>query len=428
MDDYRLAESNEQALLGAILADPSLIGDVNDIINGQDFYFQRHSIIYNAAVYRFMCGEAVDVITLGNFLRDSNKLDIIGGVSYLSELVDVTPDVANALSYAEAVKQYALSRGVKQLCTHLAAGLERRNARELIDEGMAELIRLSESATDSNQVPVGNIVDRAVDKLIAVHEGSREEQKYVYTGFSQLDRITAGLKPKDMLVLASRPSVGKTALATNIAVNVARSNNPVLFFSLEMDKERLIYRMLAAETGVPYRLIESGMLKNEHIEKLRVARDIFNRLPIFIDDSSKQSLAGIRTKVRRQMARTGLSLVIVDYLQLACGDNREEIALWSKGLKAIAKDVDITMMPLAQLNRYVEHRDDRRPIMSDLAGSSQIEQDADILGFIWHPKDSDKLFKMLSIEKHRNGPLGDIEFNFNNATTKFTERGIEVKE
>jgi replicative DNA helicase len=430
VDSHNLAEDNERALLGAILTDNSLLGDINDILKGEDFYFERHATIYNASVYKYMCGEPVDTITISNFLRDSGKLDRVGGASYLSELSDVCPDVSNAISYAEGIKQYALARGIEKLSSDMASGLESKPPREIIDFGLSQLIKLSEASTDSNQVPVSSIVDRTVDKLIAVHDGEREQQKYVLTGFTQVDRILSGLRPKDMFVIAARPSIGKTALATNIAVNVARHNHPVLFFSIEMDKERLVHRILAAETGIPYRLIDNEMLKAEHIEKLRAAKDIFSRIPLFIDDCSKQSLVGMRTKVRRQMAKTGLSLVIVDYLQLACKDpeDRNEIAMWSSGLKSIAKDVGVTMMPLLQLNRYVEHRDDPRPNLADIKGSSQPEQDADIVAFIWHKNKNNMLDKTLSFAKHRNGPLGEVEFKFNNATTVFSEKVSEFRD
>ena len=431
MDDYRLAEDNERALLGAILADNSVIGDCNDLVSGEDFYFERHTLIYNAAVYKYMCGEPVDLITISNFLRDQGRLDRVGGAAYLSELTDVCPDTGNALSYAESVKRYALARGVERLASELPRLLEISTPREAIDLGLAALIKLSEASTDSNQIPVSSLVDRAVDRMIAVHDGDIEEKKYVLTGYNQVDRITAGLRPKDMFIIAARPSAGKTALATNIAVNVAKSNNPVLFFSLEMDKDKLINRMLSSETGIPYRVIDSEQLNADHIKKLRIAKDIFNRMPLFIDDNSKQTLAGVRTKVRRQVARTGLSLVIVDYLQLCCKDkeDRGEIAMWASGLKAIAKDIGVTMMPLAQMSRYIEHRDDDpRPRTADLKGSSQIEQDADIITFIWHRHKEKILDKTLSFAKHRNGPLGDVEFDFNNSTCLFEEKGIEVEE
>ena len=428
--DFRLAEENEQALLGAMMHDNSLIGDANDIVKGDDFYFERNTIIYNACIYRYICGEPVDIITISNFLRDQGKLDRVGGASYISGLYDTLPDPSHALSYAEAIKQHALARGIERLSSEMARRVSGESASEVIDYGLSELLKLSESSTDSNQVPVSSVVDRAVDRLIEIHEGEREKRDYVLTGFNQMDRLTTGLRPKDMFIIAARPSVGKTALATNIAVNVAKQNKPVLFFSLEMDKEKLVNRMLSAETGIPYRMIDSEQLKPEHIDKLRAAKDVFNRVPLFIDDKGKQSLAGMRTKIRRQVARTGLSLVIVDYLQMCCDDpeDKGQIAVWSSGLKTIAKDMDVTMMPLAQLSRYVEHRDNSRPVMADLKGSSQPEQDADIIAFIYHPNPDDKLSKTFMIEKHRNGPCGDIEMAFNNATCVFSEKGIPVDE
>jgi replicative DNA helicase len=228
-----------------------------------------------------------------------------------------------------------------------------------------------------------------------------------------------------MHVIAARPSIGKTALATCIAYNMAKAGEPVMFFSLEMGRRPLTRRILSVETGIPYKTLEAGNLSEERIERLRAARDKFRTIPFIIDDNSTPTLGSIRTKVRRQQAKTGLKAFFFDYLQLACKDqeDRGEISMWSRGLRAIAKDLGIVFVPIVQLSRYPDHRDDPRPKKADLKGSSQIEQDADTISFLFHKDDTNKLWTTWYVDKHRNGPCGDIELEFQNRTTLFRERG-----
>lgn len=425
MDDYTITDDAESAVLGSLIADNSLVGDVESLLKPEDFFFERNRILYSAVLYKYACGEPLDIITLVSYLREGGKLDSVGGASKLSELLDATPDVSNVLGYAETVKKMSLSRSLKKLSSGIEIELESHAPQEVIDYALTSLIKLSERATDSNQIGIGSLADAEVDYLISILGGERPEEKTL-THFKHVDKILGGLKAGEMVIIAARPSIGKTAFVTNIALNIAKDNTPVLFFSLEMGRKQLIRRTLSMETGIPYTAIEEGSMSDVRIEKMRIARDKLRTIPLIIDDSSQQTLAAIRTKARRQQAKGGLGVIIVDYLQLCCKDpeDRGEIAMWSKGLRSIAKDLGITVIPVAQLSRYVEHRDDTRPVLADLKGSGQMEQDADVIAFLFNKDPHNKLWTTFYVSKHRNGPCGDIEFDFENSTTLFKERRV----
>lgn len=427
MDNHYFTQDNEKGLLAAMIADNSIIGDVESILKPEDFHFENHRTIFSSIVYQFACGRGIDPLTLISFLRESGKLEFCGGVSYISELTDALPDIGNALFYAEQVKKLSISRTLSSLSKRIEHELETSSPLDVIDNSLSTLIKLSESATDSNQVSVGDVMNSEVDYLLSLTEGGEREQ-VTLTGFNQVDLLLGGLKPGEMYTIAARPSIGKTAFATNIATNIAKQNKPVMFFSLEMGRKQLIRRVLSSETGIPYRMLEIGYLKDEQKDRLRAARDRMRTVPLIIDDNSTQTLAGIRTKARRQMARSGLSLIIVDYLQMACKrDDYEEISAWSRGLRSIGKDLGVAIMPISQLSRQIEYRDNSTPMLADLRGSGQIEQDSDVVAFLWHKETKNKLRTTLTVAKHRNGPLGDVEFDFHNATTLFEEIGLEVE-
>ncbi len=426
VDDYTMADDAECAVLGALIADNTLVGDVESLLRPNDFFFERNRVLYSAILYKYAMGEALDIITLSSYLREGGKLDSIGGISKLSELIDSTPDTANAAQYADTVKRMALSRGLRGLSKQIEADLNSNPPQVVIDNSLSSLIRLSEQSTDSNQMNIGDLANAEVDYLISILGGAKPEDT-TKIGYKQLDRILGGLKPGEMFILAARPSIGKTAFGINAALNIAKDNRPVMFFSLEMGRKALIRRALSIETGIPYRAIEEGSMSDVRIEKMRVARDKLRTIPLIIDDTSQQTLATIRTKARRQLAKGGLSVIIVDYLQLCCKnpEDREEIAMWSKGLRSIAKDLGVTILPIAQLSRFVEHRDDNRPILADLKGSSQMEQDADVIAFLFNKDPHNRLWTTLYVAKQRNGPCGDVEFDFENLTTAFKERPVD---
>lgn len=420
---FNATQETETALLGALLSDNSLVGEVEGIITQEDFFFERNKLIYGAILYKYACGEAADIITTSSYLRETGRLETVGGATYVSELVDAIPDVANASYYAEEIKKLALARSLSQLSSKIGLDLERMSPVDIIDDSMARLMALSESSTDSNQVTIGEMLNAEVDYLINL-SGEGEKDDTVLTGYHKFDIMTGGLKPGEMHVIAARPSLGKTALATCIALNIAKSGRPVMLFSLEMGRRSILRRILAMESGIPYRSLEDGTFSEEQVERLRISRDKLRTVPLIIDDNSTPTLGSIRTKVRRQMARTGLGAFVFDYLQLACGDqeDRGEISMWSRGLRAIAKDIGVTFLPVAQLSRYVEHRDDPRPKLADLRGSGQIEQDADTVSFLFNKDQSNKLWTTWYLAKQRNGPCGDIELEFQNRTTLFKER------
>lgn len=426
MDDYAIADEAECAVLGSLIADNSLVGDVESILRSEDFFFERNRVLYQTILYKYACGEPLDIVTLVSYLREGGKLDSVGGASRISELLDVPADVANAVHYADTIKKMSLARGIKRLSQQLTIDLESNPPQTVIDNGMASLIKLSEQSTDSNQVNIGDLANAEVDYLISILGGAKPDV-HTKTGYKQLDKILGGLKPGEMAILAARPSIGKTAFAINIGLNIAKDNHPVMFFSLEMGRKALIRRTLSIETGISYRAIEEGTMSDTRIEKMRIARDKLRTIPLIIDDTSQQTLATIRTKARRQLAKGGLSVIIVDYLQLCCKnpEDREEIAMWSKGLRSIAKDLGVTIIPIAQLSRFVEHRDDNRPVLADLKGSSQMEQDADVIAFLFNKDPHNRLWTTLYVAKQRNGPCGDVEFDFENSTTAFKERPVD---
>jgi len=421
-DEYRMIEEAEQAVIGAMLASNDLIGEVTSIIKREDFFFERHKILFSAIVYKYSLGDPVDIITIRSYLMENEKYDAVGGSVYLSTITDQVPDVANAGYYAEEVKKFSIRRHLSSLASNINKRVGLDTPYEVIDNTMAELMSIADMSVDNNQVPVGDEISKEVDYLISLEDGGQKEE-ILGTGFKTLDAHIGGLRPGEMYVIAARPSLGKTAFVTNMALNISKRNVPVLFFSLEMGRRQLVRRILAQETGIAYRSIEEGLLGSSGVDRVRAARDRLRTVPFIIDDNANQSLASIRTKCRRQQARSGLGLIMLDYLQLAPAnpEDRTEISMWSKGLRAIGKDLGVPVVAVAQLSRGVEYRDDPRPVKSDLRGSGQIEQDADVVMFLYNKDPHDTLRTTLYIAKQRNGPCGDIELSFNNETTQFVE-------
>jgi replicative DNA helicase len=419
-----MTEQAELSVLGAMLADSSSVGEVADFLQPGDFLNEQNRLIYSAAVYRDSIGDPVNPVTIAEYLKSRRKLTAAGGVSYLEEITCELPDVVNVKHY-EIVKQSAIAYQLRGIGRHLQE--HEGDSRAEMGWALQRLMDLSGDSVVGEPEALGDIVGEVLREAAKINSGEATEEG-IRTLYPQLDATLLYMKPQDLLILAARPSVGKSALAACIALNVVKQNIGVLFISLEMSKAQLGRRMLSVESGIPYSHIMSpALLSKSKMVELSEAEEKMRTWPLVIDDKSNQTLGEIRTKARRQKAKDRLGLVIVDYLQLGCADpdSKEQISQMSSGLKAMAKDLRIPVLGISQLSRYVEHRDSPQVQLSDLRGSGQLEQDADVVISMYR-KRNDQTRVMVDIIKHRNGPLGLIEFRLDPKTTMFTEELQEV--
>lgn len=425
----------EQAVLGSIIFDNKTINDVSGILKPNSFHEENHQHIYRAMMGLVEANQPIDEILIGDQLKSLNKLDDIGGLSYLAELVECAPSSGNIVYYARIIEEYALLRDLITTTTDI--GRKSRDPQQSISGLLAEAEdKITEIATRSSikkYKPLKNILVKSFEKL---EEYSRKTSEItgLPTGFIGLDRITSGLQPSDLIILAARPSAGKTALALNIASYVAtrgETKGAVLIFSLEMSEEQCSMRMLAAEAQINSKKLRSGKLEQDDWDKLARATDRLSVAPIYINDASELTPYEVMT-IARQVNNDfehGVSMIIVDYIQLMKGNKQtnsreQEIAEISRSMKAIAKELNVPVIALSQLNRALENRSDKRPQISDLRESGSIEQDADIILFIYrdemYNKDSEKKGTAeIEIAKHRSGPTGMVELVFVGKYTKF---------
>jgi replicative DNA helicase len=424
----------EASLLGAILIDSDAIVKIADSISANDFYDPRHKHIYEAIARLYERREAIDVLTLADQLKNTGVLDVIGGAGYLTELTNFVPTAAHVEQYAEIVAQKALRRRLIQASQGMVElGYdESKNLQELIEEAETNLFQVSQQHVKQSVVSLETILTESFDRLDDLHK-DKQKIRGVPTGFKDMDNILAGLQRSDLFILAARPSMGKTALSLNLAHNVAvMSKEPVLVFSLEMSKEQLVDRLLAMESGVDAWALRTGNLTDTDFEKIGHAMGTLSEAPIYIDDSPGITVGDLRTKARREAHQRKLGLIIVDYLQLMSGGNRfggdgnrvQEISEISRGLKAIARELNVPLLALSQLSRSVESRNPQIPQLSDLRESGSIEQDADVVAFIYredyyNPETDRKNLTDIFIKKHRNGPVGGVELFFDREKQRF---------
>lgn len=416
----------EMSLLGAILIDDEVLANVSDRLKAQDFYDKRHAAVYAAMFRLYEHHKPVDLLTLSDELTKKNQLDTVGGSSYLTELTNYVPTAAHAEAYADMIVQKAVRRRLIKASSDIAElGFdEDTNIQELLETAESELFSVSETSVKQDLVSLEQILTESFDRIEELHR-DRNKLRGIRTGWRDLDNMTAGLQRSDLIILAARPSMGKTALVTNLAYNVAtKANQSVLFFSLEMSKEQLVDRMLADASGVDAWNIRTGNLNDEDFEKLSNAMGEMAEAPIFIDDTPGLSVLEMRTKARRQAHTQPLGLIIVDYLQLMQGSGRggdfnrvQEVSEISRGLKLIARELNVPVVALSQLSRSVESRNPQIPQLADLRESGSIEQDADIVMFIYredyyNPETDRQHVADLILAKHRNGPTGRIELYF----------------
>ncbi|NLJ77653.1 MAG: replicative DNA helicase [Peptococcaceae bacterium] len=421
----------EQSVLGAILLDREAIYRAMKLIRPEDFYRESHRLIYEAMLELDEGGSPVDLITVCEHLRLNGNLEKVGGVSYIATLAEIVPTAANVSYYSRIVEEKSLLRTLIQLSTRIA-GMgydEGEEPEKLIAEAERMINELGSSRATTAFFAIKDILLDTFSHLEYLYS-NQGETLGVSTSFSDLDRLCTGLQPSDFIILAGRPGMGKTALGLCIGYNAALKHNvPVAVFSLEMSKEQLAQRILCAEAMVDQHRIRTGALVEEDWQKLHEAKDRLANVPIFIDDTPGITIRQVRAKARQLKAEKGLGLIIIDYLQLMQGSKRvenrqQEISEISRSLKGLAKELNVPVLSLAQLSRSVEQRDKKRPIMSDLRESGSLEQDADLIMFIYrdeyYNRDSEKKgIAEIIIAKHRNGPTGYVELGFLKEYTKF---------
>ena len=423
----------EKSLLGAVLIDEETLADISEHVTVKDFYEKRHSIIYGGMMRLYEKHKPVDLLTLTDELKRKKELDTVGGSVYLTELTNYVPTSAHAEAYAELVAQKAVRRRLIRASGEISelGYNEETTTQELLEQAEAELFSVSDQSLKQDLVSIESILTESFDRMEELHR-NKGALRGVRTGYRDLDNMTAGLQRSDLIILAARPAMGKTTLVTNLAYNVATvAKQPVLFFSLEMSKEQLVDRMLADASGVDAWNIRTGNLSDDDFGKLSEAMGELAEAQIFIDDTPGLSVLEMRTKARRAMHEQPLGLVIVDYLQLMQGSGRDggnrvqEVSEISRGLKLIARELNVPVIALSQLSRSVESRSPQIPQLADLRESGSIEQDADIVMFIYreayyNPETERENITDLFIAKHRNGPTGKVELYFHPERLRFT--------
>jgi replicative DNA helicase len=423
----------EQSVIGGILLENEAISKVLEILIPDDFYRESHRKIFHSMIQLFEKNEPIDLITLTNQLKGANQLEAIGGSVYLSSLVDSIPTAANITYYARIVKEKAILRRLIATATEIVSrGYENEgDVEDLLDQAEKNIFQITESQIKPSFFKIKSLLKESFKTIEKLYE-SQEIVTGVPSGFTEIDKLTSGFQPSDLIIIAGRPSMGKTAFCLNIAQHIAIEKNvPVALFSLEMSKEQLVLRMLCSEARVDAHRVRGGFLGETDWPKLTRAAGTLSEAPIFIDDTPALSVLELRAKARRIMAEHSLGVVMVDYLQLMRGrgysgrgrggtESREqEISDISRSLKALAKELHIPVIALSQLNRRVEERQNKRPQLADLRESGAIEQDADVIAFIYRDEvydrsedNQNKGIAEVIIGKQRNGPVGDVKLAF----------------
>jgi replicative DNA helicase len=423
----------EASVLGAVLIDNDAIVKIADKLDADDFYDDRHQHIYRAIRSLYDDRKAIDVLTLSNQLKAMKLLDAVGGPAYLTELTNFVPTAAHVESYADLVAEKSVRRRLMAINKELSALAqdETKKLKDLIEFSEMELMQVGQKQIKQNIVSLESILEESFERLDALHR-DKKKLRGIPTGFKDLDDMLAGLQRSDLFVLAARPSMGKTALSLNLAHNVAvQAKEPVLVFSLEMSKDQLVDRLLSMESGVDAWALRTGNLTDADFEKIAQAMGTLSEAPIYIDDTPGITVGDLRTKARREAHQRPLGLIIVDYLQLMSGGGRyndgnrvQEISEISRGLKGVARELNVPLIALSQLSRSVESRPDKIPQLSDLRESGAIEQDADVVAFIYreeyyNPETERKHITDILVKKHRNGPTGGVELFFENDKQRY---------
>ena len=427
----------EQSLLGGLLIDNEALDKVADVVSVSDFYRQDHQIIYQHIHQLIERSQPADIVTVGESLESNAELNTVGGLEYLGLLAENTPTAANIRGYAQIVRERSIMRNLVQVGTEIvdsALSPQGRDAQQLLDESESKIFQIAE-AGKNNRIGFTDIkellpqVAERIDQLF--QRDNPSDVTGVPTGYKDLDMMTSGLQPGDLVIIAGRPSMGKTSLALNIAEYVAIDTGlPAAIFSMEMSSTQLVSRLIGSVGKLNQHKMRTGQLDDNDWEKLSYALGQLNEAPIFIDEGSALNPYEVRARARRLHKQCGkLGLVVIDYLQLmgtaGSSENRAtEISEISRSLKSLAKELNVPVVALSQLNRSVEQRPDKRPVMSDLRESGAIEQDADVIMFIYrdevyNPESPDKGVAEIILAKQRNGPVGRVKLTFLGEFTKF---------
>lgn len=424
---------SEQALLGAIMIRAEALYEISDILKPESFYAEKHRIIFESMMELHAKREPIDLLTLATKLDARGQLDAIGGRTYLAELANGVPSSANAKFYAETVYKKSVLRSLIRTADHVSelGYREELALEEILDEAESRIYSVTNISSGKGIENIKDALNEAWERIEKIHD-QKEGLRGVPTGFTSLDKMLSGLQKSDLIILAARPSVGKTTLALDIARRAAVNHNvPVGIFSLEMSSQQLVDRMLAAESSVDAWKLRTGALSKDHeFAYLREGLDRLAKAPIFINDQAGINIMNMRSAVRRMKSEHNLGLVIVDYLQLmtpmrSSDSMVQQVTEISRSLKGLAKDLDVPVLALSQLSRAVEQRGGK-PRLSDLRDSGSIEQDADVVMFI-HREDKNNEnnektgIAEILIEKHRNGPTGKVDLFFNEKHTTFQE-------
>lgn len=430
----------EQAVLGAMMIDNEAIAKVSEILTESDFYREAHKVIYAAMLELYSKNEAVDMVTLTEKLKRDNKLENAEGLPYIMSLPTVVPTAANVKYYADIVSEKSVLRQMVRTGTEIATmGYEAADeVNVLLDSAEAKVLSIANKQKQAEFVPISDVLNETIVNINKLMENAGGLTG-LPTGFIDLDKLTSGLQPSDFIILAARPSMGKTALALNIVQNVAlRAHQKVggdirsvAFFSLEMSKEQLVSRMICSEALIDSQLLKVGQLSENDWNKLWAVCDKMAQAKIFIDDTPGITAMEMRSRARRLKAEKGLDLIVVDYLQLMqgsgkknnSGDRQQEVSEISRSLKALARELNVPVIALSQLSRGVEARQIKRPMLSDLRESGSLEQDADIVAFLYredyYNPDTENKHTELIIAKHRNGPVDTVNLFFHKNFTRF---------
>lgn len=424
----------EKSTLGALLIDKDSILKVADFLKTEDFYFEANATIYETILDLWQKRTPVDLLTMASALKDKNKLTNIGGESYLAELTDAVPTATHIFQYASIVKHKATLRRLLKAGDEITAlGYdELGDIEELLEEAEKSLFSVSQNFIKNKFIHIKDILNQTYEKIADLHDPEgKNKYRGIATGYKSLDNMLSGLQSADLVVLASRPSMGKTSLALNMAQNIAKFGRSVGVISLEMSKEQLVERMFCALLGVDSWKLRTGRLSDEDFARIGPIMDELNSAKIFIDDSVGNSITELRAKARRLQMEHGLDLLIIDYLQLmSLGKplsqvNRvQEISEISRSFKGLARELNIPILALSQLSRAVENRPSKIPQLSDLRESGAIEQDADVVMMMYredyYEEDSDRVgITDIFIRKHRNGPTGRVELMFKKEQMRF---------
>lgn len=429
--------SAEEAVLGAVLIDPSGLFGVSSFLRPDDFYLQKNAWIYESILAINSRGAPVDLLNLSTELENRNQLDAVGGIAYISHLLTVVPSAINIESYGRMVEQTSVRRRLLDAAGQIAryAYEEAQPIEQVVDQSEKVLFGVSQRRSSRDLVPVSEVVPRYYNYIEKLYTQGGELTG-VPSGFRSLDHIMGGFQKSDLLILAARPGVGKTSLMLTWALRAAENHKVTAFFNLEMSAEQLVQRLIAQLSGIDMQRLRRGDLSDEDWEAFTQAAEHLSELPLYIDDTPAVTVMQLRTKCRRLASEHGIDMVILDYLQLMGSENRsenrvQEVSYISRSLKGLARELNVPLITGSQLSRALEQRADKRPMLSDLRESGSLEQDADIVMFIYR----DELYNEatekpniaeLIIAKHRNGPTGGVELYFQKKLAQYRDVSMQT--